>query len=75
MKERRLKGSYTLEAAIYIPMIMFLLFGSLDLGIQYWQRSKEREISQELQELNILQEFYRYQILEEAGKELNNGES
>ena len=75
MKEKTLKGSYTLEAAIYIPIIMFLLLGSMDLGIQYWQRSREREINQELQDLNILQEFYGYQILEEVGKELKDGES
>ena len=75
MKEKTLKGSYTLEAAIYIPIIMFLLLGSMDLGIQYWQRSREREINRELQDLNILQEFYGYQILEEVGKELKDGES
>ena len=75
MKGCRLKGSYTLEAAIYIPIIIFLLFGSVDLGIQYWQRSRVRNVSQELQDLNILKEFYGYQILEEIGKELNDGES
>lgn len=72
---RKMKGSYTLEAAIYIPMIIFLLYGSLDLGIQYWQKSRERDISEKLQNLNIVQEFYGYQILEEIGKELENVES
>lgn len=75
MWRKKVKGSYTLEAAIYIPMIMFMLFGALDMGIHYWQKSRERTVSQEVLNLDIVQEFYGYQILEEIGKELEDGES
>lgn len=75
MTRKRIKGSYTIEAAIYIPMVLFILFHSLRMGIDYWQRSKEREVSQVLQKLDIVQEFYGYQILEEVGKELEDDES
>lgn len=64
-----MKGSYTVEAAIYIPMILFLQFQSLDLAIDYWQESKQREICESLQKLDIVSEFYGYQILDEIRKE------
>ena len=75
MWRRKIKGSYTLEAAIYIPMILFMLFGALDIGVHYWQKSRERIVSQEVLNLDIVQEFYGYQVLEEIGKELGDGES
>ena len=75
MKEGRLRGSYTLEAAIYIPMIMLLLFQSVGIGIEYWQKSRDREVLLELRELDIVQEFYGYQMLEEVREELENGKS
>lgn len=65
-----MKGSYTVEAAIYIPMILFLLFQSLELAIDFWQESKEREVCVELQSLDIVSEFYGYHILDETKKEI-----
>ena len=70
-----MKGSYTIEAAIYIPIILGLLFFSLHMGIEYWKKSKEREVSAVLRELDIVQEFYGYQIMGEIGKELFDDES
>ena len=70
MKQRRWKGSYTVEAAIYIPFLLFIFFGSIEIAIQEWKESKEREISESLQELDMVEEFYAYQILEALGKEL-----
>ena len=67
-----MKGSFTVEAAIYIPMILFLLFQSLDLAIDFWQESKQREVCEKLQTLDIVNEFYRYQILDEARKEIRD---
>ena len=69
-----MKGSYTIEAAIYIPLILGLIFFSLHMGIEYWQKSRNREVSKGLRELDIVQEFYGYQILEEIGKELEKDE-
>ncbi len=75
MKRYKMKGSYTLEAAIYIPMIIFLLFQSIQMGIDYWMNSREREINEVLRDLDVVQEFYGYQILEEIGKELEDDKS
>lgn len=69
MKRKKLKASYTIEAAIYIPIILFLLCQSLQISIDFWQESRNREVSRVLQELDIVQEFYTYQVIEELGKE------
>ena len=69
---KRQKGSYTVEAAIYIPMILFILFQSLEIAIDRWQVSREREVCEELQELDIVKQFYTYQILDEVRKEITD---
>ena len=72
MKRHIYKGSYTIEAAIYIPFIMFLMLHTLEIAIDNWQLSRDREICEEVQSLNVVREFYFYQILEEVEKELEN---
>ena len=67
--KRCCKGSYTIEAAIYIPILLFLFFQSLELSIDFWMQSKEREVLSELTEIDIVKEFYTYQIIEEIEKE------
>ena len=70
--KRTLKGSYSIEAAVYIPIILYMLFQSVEIGIDFWQKSKEREVSIWLQELDSVKDFYGYQIIEEIGKEIGN---
>ncbi|MBQ2900482.1 MAG: hypothetical protein IJA07_04230 [Agathobacter sp.] len=69
------KGSYTVEAAIYIPIVLFLLFQTIGIAIDFWQESKQREVCEALQELDIVKEFYGYQILDEVRKEIEDEES
>ena len=68
--KRTLKGSYSIEAAVYIPIILYMLFQSVEIGIDFWQKSKEREVSIWLQELDSVKDFYGYQIIDEIGKEI-----
>lgn len=75
MRKQKFKGSYTIEAAIYIPFILFLMFQSLKISIDYWQLSRERVMCESLQELDTVKEFYIYQILEEVGEEIEDGAS
>ena len=72
MKRHIYKGSYTIEAAIYIPFIMFLMLHTLEIAIDNWKLSRDREIREEVQSLNVVREFYFYQTLEEVEKELEN---
>ena len=70
--KRFLKANYTIEAAIYIPVILFMLFQTIEIGIDKWERSKEREIYEGLRQIDIVSEFYGYQILDEVRKEIAN---
>ena len=72
MKDKNWKGSYTVEAAIYIPLILFLLFQSLEIAIDFWQESRERTVCEKLQNLEIVSEFYGYHILDETKKEIED---
>lgn len=72
MLQKQLKGSYTVEAAIYVPIILFVLVQSLEIGIEFWQESREREINIFLQEVDVVKEFYGYQIMREVMEEMEN---
>ena len=72
MRKSRMKGSYTIEAAIYIPLVMFLLFQTMEIAIDEWQESKKREVCEVLQELDVVREFYGYQVLDEVRKEIED---
>ncbi len=64
------KAGFTVEAAIWIPIMVFLVMGTMKLGIDFFQTSKSRQIYDGLTELDIVQEFYEYQILGEIGEEI-----
>ena len=72
MKKRWQKASFTIEAAIYVPVILFVLFQSVDMGIQFFEWSKTREINLRLQEMQVVEEFYDYQILGEMWEEMKD---
>ena len=71
-KYRSQKAGYTIEAAIYIPIILCLLFQTLGIAIEFWQNSRSREVYRGLQNINAVKEFYTYQILDEIGEEIKD---
>lgn len=64
------KASYSIEAAIYTPVVLFVLFHSLSIGIDFWQESRLRNINEQLKGLDIVQEFYMYQVTDEVVGEI-----
>ena len=72
MKKRWKKASFTIEAAIYVPVILFVLFQAVDMGIQFFEWSKTREINLRLQEIQVVEDFYHYQILGEMWEEMKD---
>ena len=70
MKRGWKKASFTIEAAIYVPIILFVLFESVNIGLQFFQWSKTREINVRLKEIKVVEEFYAYQILGEMWEEM-----
>ena len=65
MKRGMHRGSFTVEASIYVSFILFMVIKVLSMGIVFFQGSGHRELKREIIELDILKEFYNYQILEE----------
>ena len=70
--KQRIKGSYTVEAAIYIPIILFMLLQTMDIAIDFWQKSRDGVVPAYIKELDSVKEFYGYQILYEVGKEIGD---
>lgn len=65
-------GSFTIEASIYVPIVLFLIMNVLSAGIYFFQESRMKEANVAIESLDIVQEFYNYQILGEVGKEVQN---
>ena len=61
-----------MEAAVYIPIVLFMLFHSLDVAIDFWQESRERQICVQLEEFDCVESFYRYQMLDEIREEIED---
>lgn len=70
MSFRWQRGSFTVEAAIWVPIMVFMVMGTVQIGITFFQESVKRESYSDLVLLDIVQEFYNYQIIGEIGEEL-----
>lgn len=66
------KGSYTIEAAVWVPLLMLTVLLSLETGIKLYQEIRNRKYSEKIESLDILQEFYNYQVLEEVVQEVDD---
>lgn len=64
------KASFTIEASIYVPVMVFMMMWVLHTGVEFFLESRERGVNPTLQELDIVQEFYMYQGLGELGEEI-----
>ena len=60
-----LKASYTIEAAIWVPILLGALIWGIRIGILYYQEISQMRTLPLIQELNLREEFYQYQIFEE----------
>lgn len=69
------QGSYTIEAAILVPLVMLVAGLTLYLAVCFVEEAAERESLEWLQEQDLLQEFYNYQVLEEIGEEITGDQS
>lgn len=66
----RHKGSYTLEASIWVPTLIFCVTTALRMGIVLYEEIAQAPKAE--YEIDIVQEFYNYQILEEIGEQVTN---
>ena len=63
------KGSYTIEAAVWVPLMIMVLVLALKIGMSLYQEIGNQDIQQKLQRLDVVQEFYNYQVMEEILEE------
>lgn len=72
---KRRKGSFTIEAVILIPFIIFLLISILEMGIGLYQESKNREYYDGIKNLDTIAKFYTLQGIGVIGEEVLGDES
>ena len=66
------KGSFTIEAVIIIPMALFMIIAVLDLGIDFYRKMTQREVSEHITEWDAVSIFYDTWVLKEIGDILEN---
>lgn len=66
------KGSFTIEASVYVSMIMLIISITVRSGISFYQESVNREEYAGLKQINMVSEFYIYKMIEEIGEEWVN---
>ena len=66
------KGSFTIEASIYVPMVLFLMMYVITCSIHFFQESKTQEIDARIEKMDIVQEFYTYKAIGEIWEELRD---
>ena len=66
------KGSYTIEAAMWVPLLLMAVFLSLETGIKLYEETANWGYSEKTKALDIVQEFYNYQVLEEVIQEVED---
>lgn len=71
MKVYNQKGSFTIEASLLIPMIIFMMMSAIQGGIDLYQESVERKAIYQLQNWDAVAVFYALQAAE-AGEEILN---
>jgi hypothetical protein len=63
---KRCKASYTVEAAVIVPLAITVMALSMRIGILLCQEVKEEKEADSLDRMWEVQEFYRYQIIGEV---------
>ena len=66
------KGSFTIEAIIWIPLILCIMVGVLQEGISFYEECVKAEISEDVKEWDAVSKFYQLWIIKEVGESLND---
>ena len=69
------KGSYTIEAAVWVSLLLMMIAMALKSGIFIYTEIVNKGQNEKLQKIDIVQEFYNYQILEEIIQEVTDDQS
>lgn len=64
--KHRLKGSYTVEASLVIPIFLFVIFTAMYLGLNLYQEIEEQQEYETVAQLWEVKDFYRIQAIGEV---------
>lgn len=65
---RTQKGSFTIEAIIWISCMLFLMLGILQEGIGFYRESAEKNFSEDIENWDGVSRFYEVWMLKELGE-------
>ena len=64
----RLKGSYMVEAAIIIPIYIFIMTIAMRAGIKLYQEITSQTEYEIVEDMWLVDDFYRYKLIQEVIK-------
>lgn len=65
---KKWKGSYTVEAAIIVPIMIWTMAIAMCTGITMYQEIQSEHEEAYIQDLWAVEAFYKYQVLKEVTK-------
>ena len=64
--EKNLKASFSIEAAIIIPLFLFMTAYCIQTAIDMYQQTTNEVEAQKLEEMWVVDDFYRFETLKEV---------
>ena len=58
-----LKGSFTVEASVLVPIFIFMYILMINTGIHYYVEIREQKEQEAQEDVWVVEEFYKYQLL------------
>ena len=60
------RGSYTVEAAVLVPLLIWTMATAMCIGINLLKEVRSEHEEEQIAELWAVDSFYRYQVLKEV---------
>ena len=62
------RGSYTVEAALIVPILIWTMMAAMCTGIELLKEVRAEHEEKQIEDLWAVDSFYRYQVLKEVKK-------
>lgn len=70
--KKKYKASYTVEATLVLPIVIFSLFYGMHQGIQMMTELREDSVyAEELKDYRAVKDFYRETLIQQEREETN----
>lgn len=69
------KASFTIEAVIWIPLILCMMVGVLKEGINFYKVCVESEVSEEVENWDAVARFYDIWAIKELEEKWKDGQT